>query len=74
MRMENINEIMIHAARVGETEVIAELLRRGTSTEVRDEKGYTPLIIACYNNRKAAAEMLLDAGADVHLTMAATQL
>ena len=31
----------------------------------QDDKGYTPLIIACYNNKYDAAKLLLDAGAFV---------
>ena len=39
--MENINELIIPAARQGEVEVLRELIRRGVDINHRDEKGYT---------------------------------
>jgi ankyrin repeat protein len=45
--MENLDLVIIPAARQGETEVLKELIRRGANVNFRDEKGYTPLIIAC---------------------------
>ena len=62
----DMNEVLIHAARLGDTAVIAELLDRKIDGDARDSKGYTPLIIACYNNHYDAAKLLLDAGADVN--------
>ncbi|RYZ96132.1 MAG: ankyrin repeat domain-containing protein, partial [Sphingobacteriaceae bacterium] len=49
--MDNLDEIIIHAARKGETGVIKELLEKSANINARDTKGYTPLIIACYNNQ-----------------------
>ena len=64
--MENVVGITLHAARLGETAVLTELIDRGVDVNVQDEKGYTPLIIACYNNRYDAAALLLRHGADVN--------
>ena len=61
-----INQLMIPAARKGEIAVLQELIFQKADLNVRDEKGYTPLIIACYNNQYAAAELLLRNGADVN--------
>jgi len=33
---------------------------------IQDEKAYTPLIIACYNNQYEAAKLLLNAGANIN--------
>jgi len=63
--MENIDQLIIPAARQGENEVIRELIKRGADINFRDEKGYTPLIIACYNNRLETARLLLDSGANI---------
>ena len=64
--MEYIDKVIIQAARVGNAEVIAELIARNTEVNCQDEKGYTPLIIACYNNQYDAAKLLLEAGANVN--------
>jgi len=65
--MENIhyNEVLIHAARKGEVAVMQELLEKNVDLNCKDEKGYTPLIIACYNNQAEAVKFLLDNGADI---------
>ena len=60
------SEVMIHAARLGNIEVLRELISQHTDVNTRDSKGYTALIIACYNNKLAAAKLLLEAGADVN--------
>jgi ankyrin repeat protein len=66
--MENIdyNEVLIHAARKGDVPVMEELLQRGVDLNCKDAKGYTPLIIACYNNQPEAVSFLLDKGADIN--------
>src|SRR5471030_3148334 len=64
--MIELNELVIPAARKGNLEVLQELITQKADLNKRDEKGYTPLIIACYNNQYAAAKLLLDAGADVN--------
>ncbi len=63
--MVDLNEVMIHASRKGEVGVLKELADQQVDINTRDDKGYTPLIIACYNRQAAAAAWLLEAGADV---------
>ncbi|WP_294392219.1 ankyrin repeat domain-containing protein [uncultured Sphingomonas sp.] len=56
---------MLHeAARIGRDDMISALLQAGAGLEVRDAKGYTPLILASYNGHAAATASLLDHGAD----------
>lgn len=57
--MDNYDHVIIHAARLGNTDVLKELVAQKTDVNARDDKGYTPLIIACYNNHYEAAEYLL---------------
>lgn len=64
--MTNTSQVIIHAARLGNIEVLQELIRQQADLNAQDEKGYTPLIIACYNNRYEAARLLIQAGADVN--------
>ena len=59
---------LINAARSGNTVQLKEMITDGVSLNVHDEKGYTPLIIACYNNHPEAAKLLLENGADVNDT------
>ncbi|MGB4398466.1 MAG: ankyrin repeat domain-containing protein, partial [Daejeonella sp.] len=64
--MEITPEVIIHAARQGRADVLEEIIKTGASLDVRDDKGYTPLIIACYNNQYNAAKFLLDHGAEIN--------
>ena len=66
MEMENFDKVIIHAARLGETAVLQELIDKHANVNATDEKGYTPLIIACYNNQYEAAKFLLQSGAYVN--------
>jgi len=61
----NINELIIPAARKGEIAVLQELFARNVDVNHRDLKGYTPLIIACYNNQLEAAKLLINNGANL---------
>lgn len=65
MENQNYEAVMIHAARVDNVDVISELIKLGVSVNCKDDKGYTPLIIACYNNRLNAVHALLDHGAAI---------
>lgn len=64
--MINLSEVIIQAARVGNAEVINESIYQKADINAVDEKGYTPLIVACYNNRYESAKLLLELGADVN--------
>ena len=63
--MVNAVEVINHAARLGNIEVLEELVRQEADLNVQDEKGFSPLIIACYNNKYEAVEFLLDNGANI---------
>lgn len=47
-------------------EAIRLLLEAGVSSNVKDDRGYTPLHVAAACCKKAPAQMLLKAGADIH--------
>lgn len=64
--MTNTSQVIIHAARLGNVEVLEELIRQQANLNAQDEKGYTPLIIACYNNKYEAASLLIQSGADIN--------
>ncbi|UNK49120.1 ankyrin repeat domain-containing protein [Lysobacter sp. S4-A87] len=52
------------AARSGHQSMLDEFIAAGFDLDVRDEKGYTALILAAYHGHAAAVEQLLAAGAD----------
>lgn len=52
------------AARSGHQAMLDEFIGAGYDLDVRDEKGYTALILASYHGHAAAVEQLLAAGAD----------
>ncbi|PZQ96223.1 MAG: hypothetical protein DI539_30320, partial [Flavobacterium psychrophilum] len=64
--MELEKEMLIHAARIGNIAVLEELIKGGANLNQQDPKGYTPLIIACYNHQYEAAKILIEHGADVN--------
>ena len=64
--MNQNNAEFISAARTGDVNFLRASIIAGADVNVVDEKGYTPLIIACYNNQLAAAEVLLNAKADIN--------
>ncbi|MBB3172318.1 hypothetical protein FHR90_000124 [Endobacter medicaginis] len=61
--MERMVEMMFDAARQGREDVIDALLRAGVDIEVLDSRGFSPLIIASYNDQPGATRLLLDRGA-----------
>ncbi|WP_199119772.1 ankyrin repeat domain-containing protein [Pedobacter sp. ASV28] len=62
--MELEKEMLIHAARIGNIAVLEELIKGDADLNQPDPKGYTPLIIACYNHQFEAAKLLIAHGAD----------
>ncbi|HEY5852619.1 MAG TPA: ankyrin repeat domain-containing protein [Aldersonia sp.] len=52
------------AAAAGDADAVAWALRTGTDSEVRDEAGRTPLLLAVTNDRVPAARVLTTLGAD----------
>ncbi|WP_256003381.1 MULTISPECIES: ankyrin repeat domain-containing protein [Pedobacter] len=71
--MTNTSQVIIHAARQGNLDLLSELIRMATNVNARDERGLTPLINACYHNKYAAAKLLIDSGADVNVVDGAGQ-
>lgn len=61
--MERLVELLFDAARTGRDDVIPALLRAGVDIEVRDSRGYTPLVIASYNGQESTTALLLAEGA-----------
>ena len=51
------------AAWAGKTDSVRALLQAGASTEVRDSRGYTPLMMAAFSDADSVEE-LMEWGAD----------
>jgi len=60
-----LQELLFDASRLGRIDVLPALLSADTDIEAHDPKGHTPLILAAYNGRAAATELLLGRGAIV---------
>lgn len=56
---EQIETLFADAVRDGETDLVISFLDAGMSPDLRLEKGYTPLILASYNNHAGVVEQLL---------------
>ena len=55
------------AAKIGNTVRVKELLKQGTSPNVKDKNGWFPLMYAAYSGHKETVDALLEAGADVNM-------
>lgn len=55
---------LLAAAREGDTDIVAGLLKAGTPVEARDTRGFSPLILAAYHGHTQTVKALLAAGAD----------
>lgn len=64
--IERLQELLYEACRLGRDDMIFALLQAGAGIETRNEKGYTPLILASYNGHAAATALLIAHGADVN--------
>ena len=60
---EKLVELLFDACRSGHDEGVAALLRAGVDIEVLDARGFSPLVIASYNNQLDTTRLLLDHGA-----------
>lgn len=58
--MDNLNKVIIHAARLGETDVLRELIARKMDINARMKKDIHRLS-SCYNNQYETAKLLLEA-------------
>ena len=64
---QRAQELLFDAARLGRTDLVAGLLAAGADVNARDVRGFTPLILAAYNDHAATVEALLAVKADACL-------
>lgn len=58
--------LIFEEARSGNCEALRQYLDLGGDIEIRNFKGHTLLMLACYNNNVDASQFLIDRGADVN--------
>lgn len=63
-RYAELQNRALDCARHGDTELLALMLDAGMPLELRDTKGNTLLMLACYHQNTNTARMLLERGAD----------
>lgn len=61
---QRLRDHFLDAARRGDGMMLKEFIRAGYNLDVRDDKGYTGLILAAYHGQRETVELLLEAGAD----------
>src|SRR6266446_9594354 len=61
---ERVKELYFDAAREGRVDLLEGLVKQGMSVDLRDPRGFTPLILAAYNGQLAAVNFLVEHGAD----------
>lgn len=59
---------LLHASRAGCAHDASKSIARGAAVNKRNGRGWTPLIIACFNGRTSVVEALLSNGALVDMT------
>lgn len=64
---ERRQELLFEAARLGRTDLVAPLVRTGADVNARDPRGFTPLILAAYNDHLDTVEALIALKADACL-------
>ncbi|XP_038137296.1 myotrophin [Cyprinodon tularosa] len=52
------------AADFGQSELIDYLLSKGADINALDKHGFTPLLLACFEDHYSAAKLLIEKGAD----------
>ena len=64
--MSSLAMKLLQATEAGLLPKVRDLIAQGATVEERDVCCFTPLIRAAYDNSLEIAELLLDAGADIH--------
>lgn len=64
-RVANNETALMRAARLGEIELVSELLRAGASINIRNADGNNALWFACFSGSEELVQLLVNAGADV---------
>ena len=64
-RYGELQQLALDAARRGEMEILAGMVRHGLPANLCDHKGNSLLMFACYHEHLETARMLLEAGAEV---------
>ena len=62
--LEHRQEQLLDAARLGRTDLIGPLVASGANVNGRDERGFTPIILASYNGHLETTEALIAAKGD----------
>ena len=60
-------ELSMHFAREGMTGELAGFVDHGLPSDVQDDDGNTPLMLAAYHGHSETVQMLIERGADVDL-------
>ncbi|QDK39488.1 ankyrin repeat domain-containing protein [Bdellovibrio sp. NC01] len=58
--------LLLQAARTGDLGTIAREILAGADVDQKNHRGYSPLMLAAYNDQYDAALLLIEAGADVN--------
>src|SRR6266478_6577756 len=61
---DRVKELYFDAAREGRVDLLEGLIKDGMGVDLRDSRGFTPLILAAYNGQLAAVNLLIGHGAD----------
>ncbi|WP_257450097.1 ankyrin repeat domain-containing protein [Archangium lipolyticum] len=64
LAVNDAERYLLAAAREGDVEVVAGLVKAGTPVDVQNERGFSPLILAAYHGHTEVARVLLAAGAN----------
>ena len=66
LNMKLLPSHMLKAAESSDPSRIALFLKAGMAVDVRDEREWTPLMVAAFNGNEAVARLLITHGANVH--------
>jgi len=62
----HLNSSLLDAAANGDTVTVLHWIAEGEDINVANEKGWTPLVMAAFNQHMETVMVLVDAGADVN--------